>query len=431
MVMTEPSRNLFSFLGPDHPAYLHLAEGRALMSDEPRCVMFTERVNTAQGTKVRTLMKCDRAPESGWKIKWFYVLFQSNKETGPLSHYFLTLVYRVRKRRLEVYEFPQDPYLPHISLFLEKTLGKNGRVSNQHFAVLRYVPRHRLTFRLSPFDQTKTPMIGKFVRRTEVKETYDKLSMVNRAVERVQPSFSVAIPLGIDEQQGLFFQQVKAGQNVACLLNKNNYRDLLFTIGTIHQEIHGLEIPCLPVWDFGSFLQEIEWRVGLISFLRPDEGPFLNHLQELLLKNPPRIALKAYTFCHGDFGCNQVLKEGKHWSVIDFDGCLRGDRYREMARLIAFLKHNVPLFMNTFQDPHLNAVNVVEEATESYLRGYQERAKERLNWKRLLWYRIACEIHYLARTLQRDLFHPLAFERTRKLLHVLADRFRKEEGDEF
>jgi len=47
-----------------------------------------------------------------------------------------------------------------------------------------------------------------------------------------------------------------------------------------------------------------------------------------------------------------------------------------------------------------------------------------LNPKRLLWYRIGCEIHYLARMIAQDLLDPISFDRVIRLLHDLSKQFR-------
>ena len=64
----------------------------------------------------------------------------------------------------------------------------------------------------------------------------------------------------------------------------------------------------------------------------------------------------------------------------------------------------------------------MEAAARAYLEGYEERAQQAVNPKRLLWYRIGSEIHYLDRMISRDLFNPVAFDRTLKLLGDLRQQ---------
>jgi hypothetical protein len=91
----------------------------------------------------------------------------------------------------------------------------------------------------------------------------------------------------------------------------------------------------------------------------------------------------------------------------------------------------VPLFRDRFRDPTERAPSLLEEACEAYLQGYEEQAQQTMNRTRILWYRIAWEIHHLARRLKRDQFHPVAFERAIALIGDLSEQMRGEsrQGD--
>ena len=423
--------NAFSFVKAGHPFHAYVERARSLMNAEPCSLAIRRMASDGEALTIRTLLKCHRTPKKRDYFKWFYFLFQSQAEGRPVADRALTIFYRADQDRLEMYEFPQDSYLPTMSAYFQQFFGNNGGPKAQDFRILRYVPRRRLTYRIADSVETGKFRIGKFVRQSEVIDTYDKLSRVSAAASQQQSLFTVAAPLGVDEEQGVFFQAHLNGQNLAQLIKEENFEDSLFAVGAIHHEIHQLHVPGVPQWQFDSILKGLKQGVELISYLCPDMAPFLDDAQAVLAKNLPTIDPHAFTFCHGDFGCNQVLTEKEQWSVIDFDGCRYGDRYREIARLLAYLKHNVPFFLYTFRDPARSAETLLERASAAYLRGYQEHSKEDMNWKRLLWYQIVLEIRYLARTLQRDLYHPVAFERTIRLIHDLTDRFKSHNGGDF
>jgi aminoglycoside phosphotransferase (APT) family kinase protein len=310
------------------------------------------------------------------------------------------------------YEFPQDPRLPTAaSLF-------DGRP-----VVLRYIPRRRLTFRTVVPDRTDAAVIGKLVRRADALPAYDRLLEVSRAADCRRPSFSVAAPVWMDETNGVFFQEAKRGREVSAWLDADGFRETLRTVGAVHRDLHRLDVANVPEWDLGAFLERLREHVDWIAFFWPEQRALLEDVRDLLLARVPRVDQGAYTFCHGDFRCSQVLKGDDGWSVIDFDDCVRGDPYLDMARLMAFLKNDVPFFMNWWvggRDPGL--ADLLEEACEAYLDGYQERRQEALDRARLLWYRVACEIHCLARAIQRDLICPASFERTIGWIQELGRR---------
>jgi thiamine kinase-like enzyme len=270
------------------------------------------------------------------------------------------------------------------------------------------------------------PAIGKIVRPAEVAAIYDRQVKVYTAVKGAPTTFAVARPLGIDMTGGVFFQELRPGTELTHLLDKDNCRDLLRVVGRIHRDLHCLNVPDLPAWDYGIYLHRLVTYVEWISVLRPDQRPLLDGVRDLLFGQVPDLAPTGYTFCHGDFSCHQLLTDGDCWSVVDFDGCVQGDPHFEIAKLIASLKYNVPLFRDRFRDPAQPEPDLLEQACASYLQGYEEQAQHTMNRHRILWYRIAWEIQYLARQFKRDQFHPVAFDRAIALIRDLSEQLRGE-----
>ena len=420
--------NAFAFAKAGHPLHAYVERARSLMNEEPCSGAIRRMAPDGEALAVRILLKCHGSPEEGDYFKSVSLSFQSLAEGRPVADQALTVFYRADRDRLEMHEFPQDPYLPTMSGYFEHLFGNNDSPKVKDLTVLRYVPRRRLTYRIADPGEPGKFRIGKFVRREQLNETYDKLSRVSAAANQQQSLFSVAAPLGVDDEQGVFFQTHLDGQNLAHCIDEENFEKSFFAIGAIHHEIHQLDVPGVPQGGFESILKDLNKRVKLISYLRPDTAAFLGSVRAVLAEDQPTIDRRNYTFCHGDFGCHQVLRQRERWAVIDFDGCRYGDRYREIARVLAYMKHNIPFLLHAFRDPARSAEGLLNRARTAYLRGYQDHSKEGLNWKRLLWYRIVLEVHYLSRTLQRGLYHPVAFERTIRLIQDLTDRFKSDTG---
>lgn len=428
MSMLPALDHAFSFLKPEHPLSALVKKARALIQAEPCSEAIRHITDDTQAVTTRTLLKW----QSG-KLRWFYFLLQSKAKEKSIADCALTIFYRPKKDRLELRSFPQDPYLPALSAYLEQLLGNDhGGPEARDFTVLRYVPQRRLTYRISNSEETGRFRIGKFVRQADIDSAYDKLGRVSSAVEQQRPSFTVSTPLGMDKTYGVFYQSCLLGHNLADLIQGDNFENLLFAVGSMHSEIHRLHIPDVPRWQSDSIWEELKGRVAVISYLCPELASFLGEVHALLEKHAPIVDLEAWTFCHGDFGCNQVLKNEDRWSVVDFDGCLYSDRYREIARLLAFLKHNVPFFSQAYHNPALDAETILDRARAAYLRGYQQHSNEALNGKRLSWYQLASEVHYLARTLQRDLFaHFVGFERTIRRIEKLTVQLKSDHGKDW
>jgi thiamine kinase-like enzyme len=428
--------NLFPFIQPTHPFHAHTERFQDLLNADPMYVEKMHMLNEGGPVQVHTLLRARLRPDRSWNLKGFHTSFQSRDASGRRPFRALSLFYTAPTSQIDYREFPQDPYVTGLASLFGGEFPHHDLVeSGAAVDVLRYVPRLRLTLRAAALKETGAPAIGKVVRPALAEDIHERLVKVANArscAARSTPAtFSVATPLGIDPQVGIVFQELKPGKELSPLLDQDTFKGLLYDIGRIHRDLHCMNVPDLPEWDFDRFLQRLSTYIECIAFFRPEQRPFLDDVQDLLFRRVPHVDSRTYTFCHGDFSCHQILKDGDSWSVVDFDGCLRGDPLFEIAKLMASLKYNVPLFRDGFRDPTQRVEDRLEEACESYLRGYEEQAQQSANQTRILWYRIAWEIHHLARRFKRDQFHPVAFERAIALIGDLSEQMRGEsrQGD--
>ena len=416
---------LFPFIQPTHPFHAHLERFQVLLNADPSYAERMHTLNDGGSLHIHALMRARLIPDRGWELKGFHTSFQVRDASRRRPFRALTLYYAPGANEIDYWVFPRDPYLPGLASFFGAHRGGTDPASDVD-VVLPYVPRLRLTFRTQV--ASGAPAIGKVVRSSEVVDIYDRLVKVSTTVNNRPRMFSVATPLGIDTTHGLFFQELRPGTELTYLLDKDYCRDLLRAVGRIHRDLHGLNVPDLPAWNVGKYLQRLVTYFEWISFLRPEQRPLLDDVRGLLFRQVPHADSARYTFCHGDFSCHQILDDHGCWSVVDFDGCMRGDPHFEIGKLIASLKYNVPLFRDLFRDPTQRAPGLLEEACEAYLQGYEEQAQQTMNRTRILWYRIAWEIHHLARRLKRDQFHPVAFERAIALIGDLSAQLRRDQG---
>ncbi|MBK9943776.1 MAG: aminoglycoside phosphotransferase family protein [Kouleothrix sp.] len=392
---------LFSCIEPGHPFYQQIEAFAAAIERHPRYAELAAMHTQASAASLHAEIKA-RPAGSGWSLERFYWSFQCHQATPAQSFQALTLVYAANTGQLTWHSFPDDPYLATVAPYLASTASLGvGQVE-----VLRYVPLRRLTFRLAS-RTSSAALIGKFMRRSRFRDAYTRLSMVAHGARRAGASFAVATPVAVDDRSCLFFQEALPGQSLPALADAHNLAGLLFQAGALHHELHSLPIADLPDWDASSSIARIEHDCAWITFVRPELSRLLGSALALLKRQVPAIDPTRYTFCHGDFACSQVLVGPAGWAVTDFDLAQRGDRYRELALLLASLPYDLPCLGAATP----TTAALLEQASLAYCTGYQEQAGQALDQRRLLWHQLGAEIYYLALMLKKDWFQPPAFER--------------------
>lgn len=409
--------DFFPYIEPEHPFHPFLRRFESLLREEGLFDSLREKRERGEKVALHAEIKGKRRPEGGWRLDRFYWSLQWWDEDDPVGFRARTLYYAAKTDRMEFFDFPMDPYLNSISSLFG---GMNRRA--HCVDILRYVPLRRLTFRLSPLSGNGSSAIGKFKRRSRLREAYDRLAAVYLAVVRSDAPFSVAAPQRLDEEGSLFFQKEVPGRDLPSQLDSGNFRRLLRNLGSLHQALHSLQTEAIPEWDFSGLIDQLRNDIDWISFFRPEAEPFLNDILNLLLRSVPDADPAAYTFCHGDFVCSQVLKEGDRWSVLDFDLCRKGDPYLELAVLAASLKYDVPLFENCIIGANGREPQFLEDAVAAYLGGYQKSAGVTLCRRRLSWYRVCAEIYYLALMFKKNRFHPAMLRYADEQLHALRQQ---------
>ncbi len=219
-------------------------------------------------------------------------------------------------------------------------MGRLSGTETRSIEVLRYVPLRRLTF--VERETAGETRIGKFKRRSRYREAYSILGKVAHAVTRAGVTFSVSQPLGIDDDDALYYQSCLPGEPVPDLISETNGASLMSDIGRVHAEVHRLEPwSDLPTLSNASLLARAERDLALISFYVGDVGEALAPYAALLRKACPGEDMTAV--CHGDFVASQLLRDsGGVYSVIDFDLVTLADPYHDLSIFLASLDYDVP-----------------------------------------------------------------------------------------
>ena len=354
----------------------------------------------------RTLLRA--SPD--FDLKWIYKSVQFSTEESFRAWTFL---YRRERNETAIYEFPKDSKLRGLQEYLEPIRGRDqGEKVVQGIKVLRYVPRRRFTFFVSRGKNLRAPSgsIGKVVRPSEAERLYGRLGALEEGMGSVR--FGIARLLELDEKSNLFFQEKQPGCELSKLIATENLESLLRKAGEIHAEIHDLNLPRAHEWHSSAYFQRAEGDRQWVESFYPERRALLYDAWKIWIKRAPAFPPDRFVVCHGDFRASHLLVgEQDRWSVVDFDGCLHADPCWDMAWFLSALRRDVPFIANATVGP-----SVLERAEQSYLKGYQN--VRGFSAPRLAWFRLAEEIHFLARSFQRDLWDEAAVEQT---LHRLRE----------
>ena len=277
------------------------------------------------------------------------------------------------------YRFPDEPYLVTLAPYLSsRGLDRpEGRLE-----VLRYVPLRRFTFRAPRHDCNSGYEIGKFKRRSRLHESYQRMTAVATAVQSTTAGFAVPAPAGVDPDHSIYFQDDVTGIDLATAAAGD--RQVLELSAHVLAAFHSVTPPALPALDKESFHTGIARDLEWIGFHAPALGDLVDRAARALANPPP---LESSVLAHGDFVPSHVLRHGDALTVIDLDLAHVGDRYREVAMMLASLPIDTPS---------------VQPDTSAIIAAYEQRAGHRLEPRRLAWHRLAAEAYYLALAFSKD-----------------------------
>lgn len=393
----------FRFAGDDHPHARQLRRFRELvrgaLEREPDMHSWPADV------VVRKLLRL--SADDLHQLRWVYLSLQ--QPAGNTGFAAVTYLYTVVKDRLTKLAFPADPYLATLPALLAE-----GRLGDR---VLQFVPRQRLAF------LTGEGLVGKLVRPADVAPAYERLVDVYRAASRADLSVRVAAPAGIDSDAGVFFQELLPGRDLAQIATETTLVELLGEAGGAVAELHDLEVGSAPRWSQRSFASDVQAHLTLVSLYTPEDHARLERAFGRLLDHPPHDPSRP-SFCHGDLRCGHLLRSESGWAAIDFDGCRLADPCQDVARLLVFVKRDVPFLRLRLADAATRDLDL-DDLVDAFVDGYESRRGFALDRRRLGWYLAAHELHYLARLLKRDLYDAVSFARgVERALTLAARAFR-------
>ena len=393
------------FIAAGHPFERAMDEIRRALENRPAWARPEER----SGRMVRQHeLKGVRDGQGAWRLDRFYSSTLSWDRSSSPFFDAVTYHYAGKPGSGQWFRFPEDPRLGALEHLAEARDPE----------VLQYVVLRRLTYRAKTAQGGA--YIGKFKRWSQTPRSFKVLSLVSAAASLGRLSFRIPAPLRVDASRHLFHQEALPGQPVSELVNGATLDALLHAMGRIHAELHGLAVPGVPVAAAQASIDALSRDCDWIAFFRPADGARLASVRRVLLHVLPRLSPAAPVLCHGDFVCSHVLHGPEGSAVVDFDLAHRADPHADAAILLSSLTHDVPFLRRAIRDPGAAPEALIERGVSAYVEGYQSYGRRILDRRRLLWHRIAAEIHMLGLMFTKDRFHALAFDRRLALVESLT-----------
>jgi aminoglycoside phosphotransferase (APT) family kinase protein len=363
-------RVIFPFVDAGHPFHGCVVRLRDELAASARAPMPGRSLVSSE-------IRGRRLPDGGFTLDRFYTSAQHWSSDGQFAA--TTLYATPMESASRWYHFPDEPRLPNVAVYLR---GRGFDQPGSTMEVLRYVPLRRFTFRSPRRDGSAGDEVGKFKRRSKLEESYQRIVVIAAAVEQAAPGFGVPRPAGVDDDHAIYFQDSVDGGDLATEAQVAD--DALETAAHVLAGLHAVAPPSLPVLDEAVFIGALDRDLEWIAFNSPMLDELIAHARRVLADPPP---IEATVLAHGDFVPSHVLRDGDRLTMIDLDLAHVGDRYRDLAIMLASLPTDVP---------------TVRPDVAAIVTAYESRAGLRLDRRRLAWHRLAAEIYYLALAFSKD-----------------------------
>jgi aminoglycoside phosphotransferase len=360
---------IFSFIDEDHPFHSCLTQLR-------------EELHAAGPTAPsgRTVVSSEirgRLTEGGFALDRFYWSSQSWSDSGQFSA--TSLYSSSTEDAPRWFRFPDDPRLVTVAPYL-RDRGLDRLDSGVE--VLRYMPLRRFTFRTPDRHEGAASAVGKFKRPSKLEESYGRTTAISAAVGQAATGFAVPRPAGLDVDNSVYFQDSVDGVDLAA--ESAHDAGALETAAEVLAAVHSVKVPSLPPLDEAVFITALDRDLQWIAFHDSGLADLTDRARKALRDRP---SIEATVLAHGDFVPSHVLRGADGLTVIDLDLAHVGDRYRDLAIMLASLALDSP---------------TVEPDVEAILAAYEGRAGLTLDRRRLAWHHLAAEIYYLAVAFTKD-----------------------------
>lgn len=248
---------------------------------------------------------------------------------------------------LALWSFPDDPGVLGMAdvvrrgsaLFEQRDLLDvipwRGPRPEIHAEVVRYVPSKRCVLRYDSRAADEPAFFGKvYGEHIDAGTLYDQMCALHEWTRRSAPEIRVSQPLGCDRRLNAIWQASPGGETFPNLLPSLDLRKAMRRIAAAVAALHRGPVQphrTQPVADEWGKLRRA--REALLRFY-PSLAREIHETLDTLMALQPGEPRELHPI-HGDLHCSQILLQGRHVAIIDFDLYAFGDPLLDVARLLS------------------------------------------------------------------------------------------------
>lgn len=250
-----------------------------------------------------------------------------------------------------VWAFPNDPVLhalPNVTdpVKVKKHLPYSSLpadfsakdISAVDVEIINYRPELRCTARYKLIGKTSAMVIyGKSFADDRGREIYQRLERMWELSRQHLGEFLMPRPLAYNSETATIWQEELPGQQLAEIINRDNYAQLISGTAKRLAFIHRSDVPTSARITVEGHLGEICKKAAKLIQAFPAIKLLLSKTVELLERRLSKLPAVTDCVIHGDFHLRQLLVHDNQVTLFDFDEFAIGDPAQDLANFIADL----------------------------------------------------------------------------------------------
>ena len=318
-----------------------------------------------------------------------------------------------------VWQFPNDPALPHLAQAVEPEKAKRHLASqisndcNVKVEIVNYRPEIRCTawYELDNLNTGySSTYFGKIYADDRYKHIYNRLQWLQQHMD--QQVFLIAPLAGYSDNIKTFWQEKLEGQPLLEVITIANYGKLLEQAAQLLSILNQCQVPCPSRKATHDQLKEVTKKIKKLKRVFPHLQERLIQLQLDLETRLEQLAPVPLQVVHGDFHIRQMLIHQEQVVLFDFDECSLGDPIEDLAHFIA------DLYTYSFD------TSLIENMSQSFLDSYTLHSHYDIPLDRLAWH---LQIQFINRAYRNYLQQKPDLNKQAEVCIILAEKAGQEE----